>query len=233
MRVDRAEDLDAGRDQPPSRSHRARRSLAALEVAAAASVATFDLLVPTAVLLVMAGLSLRLRREHLTSLGVLPTHDRSLPAKMLGFAAVWSLLHLGLFMPIANHVTGEEQDVSDFAAIEGDLGLLVGWLVLSWTLAAVGEELVYRGYVLTRSSELVGAGIRAVPVAIVGSAAIFGLAHSEQGQVGVILATIDGLAFGVLRHRFGTVWAAVLAHGFVNTIGFVTFFLVGPVHGLW
>jgi hypothetical protein len=25
----------------------------------------------------------------------------------------------------------------------------------------------------------------------------------------------------------------VLAHGFNNTIGFVAFFLVGPIHGLW
>jgi hypothetical protein len=28
-------------------------------------------------------------------------------------------------------------------------------------------------------------------------------------------------------------WAAVLAHGFNNTIGLVTFFFVGPIYGLW
>lgn len=37
----------------------------------------------------------------------------------------------------------------------------------------------------------------------------------------------------MLRLRYGTLWAPVLAHGFNNTLGFVTFFLVGPVHGLW
>jgi hypothetical protein len=29
------------------------------------------------------------------------------------------------------------------------------------------------------------------------------------------------------------VWAPVLAHGFNNTIGFVAFYAVGPVYGLW
>lgn len=30
-----------------------------------------------------------------------------------------------------------------------------------------------------------------------------------------------------------SLWAAVLAHGLANTIGLVTFFLVGPLYGLW
>jgi membrane protease YdiL (CAAX protease family) len=37
----------------------------------------------------------------------------------------------------------------------------------------------------------------------------------------------------VLRYRYRTLWASVLAHGFNNTIGCVAFFLVGPLHGLW
>ena len=36
--------------------------------------------------------------------------------------------------------------------------------------------------------------------------------------------------FSALRWRFRTLWAAVLAHGFNNTIGLVTFFLVGPIY---
>jgi membrane protease YdiL (CAAX protease family) len=41
------------------------------------------------------------------------------------------------------------------------------------------------------------------------------------------------LALAWLRLHYRTLWAPVLAHGFNNTIGLVTFFLVGPVHGLW
>jgi len=62
---------------------------------------------------------------------------------------------------------------------------------------------------------------------------LFGVAHTEQGLIGVVIVTIDGLAWGVLRLRCQTLWAPILAHGFNNTLGFVTFFLVGPVHGFW
>jgi membrane protease YdiL (CAAX protease family) len=62
---------------------------------------------------------------------------------------------------------------------------------------------------------------------------LFGIAHSEQGIVGVVTITLDGLVFCGLRLHFRTLWAPVLAHGFNNTIGFVAFYFVGPVYGLW
>ena len=65
------------------------------------------------------------------------------------------------------------------------------------------------------------------------SAVLFGLVHTEQGAVGVVLAAVDGAVFGVLRVACRTLWAPVLVHGFVNTIGFVAFFLAGPLAPLW
>jgi hypothetical protein len=52
-------------------------------------------------------------------------------------------------------------------------------------------------------------------------------------EVTLVLTTVDAIAFSVLRYRYKTLWAPVLAHGFNNTIGFVAFFLIGPVYGLW
>jgi hypothetical protein len=37
----------------------------------------------------------------------------------------------------------------------------------------------------------------------------------------------------VLRYRFQTLWAAILAHGFNNTIGMASFYIAGPFYGLW
>jgi membrane protease YdiL (CAAX protease family) len=70
-------------------------------------------------------------------------------------------------------------------------------------------------------------------VSVLASSVLFGIAHTEQGLVGVAIVTIDGIAFSVLRHHYRTLWASALAHGFNNTIGFVAFFLVGPIHGFW
>jgi membrane protease YdiL (CAAX protease family) len=208
------------------------RRLAGLEVALAVAAVLLDLLLPALVILVLAGLSMLLRREKPVALGV-RRPGRRLVLPMLAFAAAWSVFQLAVTMPVANHVSGTKQDLGVFADFEGNVGLLAALLLLSWTLGAVCEELAFRGYLLTRLRELLGSGPAALGTAVVASAVLFGVLHSEQGVVGVVAVAIDGIAFAVLRLRYDTVWAPVLAHGFNNTLGLLTFFLVGPVYGLW
>jgi membrane protease YdiL (CAAX protease family) len=203
--------------------------VAAAEVAVAAVVIVGDLLVPTLVVLALVGVSLAVRRQGLASLGFARvSRPGRMAVQVLGLTAAWTLFQLGLVMPIVERVTGGTQDVSDFAALEGDAARLGGLLLLSWTLAAVGEETVYRGYLLTRTRECAG-----LAVAVILPSLLFGFAHTEQGMVGVVLTALDAVALTWLRLHYRTLWAAVLGHGFNNTIGLVTFFLVGPVGALW
>ena len=218
---------------PSSSSRRLWTLLAAIEAIAAAAAVILDLLIPTFVLLAMAGLSLLVRRTGVGSLGLRRIAERSLVWKMLAFAAAWSFFQIGLTIPIANHVSGEKQDLSVFRGLEGDIGMLAVYVVLGWTLAAFGEELAYRGYLLTRVREALGGGRTALVGAVVVSSLIFGFAHGEQGLIGVVVVTLDALAWAGLRLHYETLWAPILAHGFNNTLGFLTFFFVGPVYGLW
>ena len=223
-----------GHETARSSQGRGWRLVAALEVAAAAVAVIADLLVPSMVLLAMAAVSLAVRRRGLGSLGLRrPAHAWRLIQQMLLFALVWTVLSLALLIPVVNHLTGERQDMSDFAELQGNLGLLMLLIVLSWTLAAFGEELAFRGYLLTRLTDVLGDTRGALVVAVLVSSLLFGLLHTQQGVVGVLLTTVDAIAFAVLRFRFATVWAPVLAHGFNNTIGFVAFFFMGPVYGFW
>lgn len=207
--------------------------MTALEVAAVTTVVVVDFIQPTLVILVLVVISLLIRREGPRSLGfVRPRAPGRLVAWMAGFAFVWTMVHLLVFMPVLERITGTRQDMSSFATVEGNLAVLAAMLALSWSVAAVGEETAYRGFTLSRISELIPDRWRAwVPV--VASSVLFGLAHTEQGIVGVSLSLIDGLAYAVIRLHTGTLWASVLAHGFINTIGFVAFYFVGPVYGLW
>jgi membrane protease YdiL (CAAX protease family) len=123
--------------------------------------------------------------------------------------------------------------VSQFTGLQGNVAMLLTWVALSWTVAAVGEELAFRGFVLTRMSELIGsAGVR-LAIAVVLTSLLMGLLHTEYGLVGVVASAIDSVFYTVLRYRYRSLWASILAHGFLDTIGFVTFFLIGPVYGLW
>ena len=62
---------------------------------------------------------------------------------------------------------------------------------------------------------------------------LFGLAHTEHGTVGVVVTGLDALFFSILRLRYRTLWAPILAHGFSNTLGIIAFFLIGPIYGFW
>jgi membrane protease YdiL (CAAX protease family) len=207
--------------------------VAAVEVLLGAFVVLADLGIPTLVLLFIAGVGLGLRRQGLGSLGLHAAAALPLAAKMLAFAVAWSLFQLAVTMPVANHLSGSKQDLSAFDGLEGNVGMLLTLLLLSWTLAAFGEELAYRGFLLTRCREVFGSGILGTAVAVLATSLLFGFAHSEQGAIGVLVVSLDAVAFCLLRLHYGTLWAPVLAHGFINTLGFLAFFFVGPIYGLW
>lgn len=225
-----ADDLTGGQVE-----HRGilRRLVVAAEVAAACAAIALDLFVPSLVLLAMAAISLLLRRSSWSSLGFERPDDRRLVPKMFGFAIAWSVFQLSVAMPIANHVSGERQDLSAFEDLEGHVGALLGMTVLGWVVGALVEELAYRGYLQTRLRQLLGGGPAALVTTVALSSLLFGRVHSEQGLIGMAVVTLDAVAWSVLRYRYRTLWAPVLAHGINNTIGFVTFFLVGPVYGFW
>ena len=149
----------------------------------------------------MAALSLLARRTGLGSLGLHRIAERSLVWKMLAFAALWSLFQIGVTKPIANHVSGEKQDLSAVEGLEGNIGMLTVYLVLGWTLAAFEEELAYREYLLTRVRAF-GGGRTGLVVAVVVSSLVFGFAHGEQGLTGVFVVALDALAWAGLRLHY-------------------------------
>lgn len=221
--------------RPPRGRHRtAWAVVASVEVALAGLTVVLDLLLPTLVLLALAALSLVVRRDGVASLGLSrPAHWRRMVGEVLVISVLWTLLVFSLLVPVVERLTGGRRDVSMFEGLEGDAGLLLALLAVSWTLAALGEEVAYRGFVLTRVRQALPPGVPSLVVAVGATSVLFGLAHTEQGTVGVVLTAIDSVLFSALRLHYRTLWASVLAHGFLNSIGLVTFFITGPVHGLW
>jgi membrane protease YdiL (CAAX protease family) len=213
-----------------------RTLLTAVEVGLAVYVVVGDVLLPTLVLLVLAAVSLAGRRERPASLGFRRPPDWGrVVATVAGVTVLWTCAQLAVIIPVLEHLSGQRQDFDTFEGLQGDPVTLAVLLLASWTLAALGEETAFRGYLQVRIAALVGpdrAGAVLVPV--VGSAVLFALIHQEQGVVGVGATFADALLFSWLARRSPAgLWAAVLAHGFNNTLGLTAVFLVGPVHGLW
>jgi membrane protease YdiL (CAAX protease family) len=211
------------------------RIISIVELLISAAVIMLDLFIPTLVILVLIAVSLLIRHDNISTLGF---KRPSSWLKMAGFSCLvvvlLQLFEIGITMPILNHLTGTTIDYSEFAHLKGNIGQFFLFLTLSWTLAAFGEEIVYRGYLQKTLSSIFGHGSLGVILTIGISSLLFGLAHTEQGLTGVIVTTIDALVFCWLKRKYDdNLWATILAHGFYNTIGVLIFFFTGPIYGLW
>jgi uncharacterized protein len=211
------------------------RAISAVELIVAAVVIVLDLWIPTLIILALLALSFLARKEKLTSIGLKkPKHLRRMLVTVLILAFVWTAIQFSLTLPLLSHLSGTTQNLGSFEGLKGNAGSLFYLLFLTWTLAAFGEEIVYRGYLQKRSRDVFGSALVGTIFAVAFSSVLFGLAHIEQGVVGVVVTAIDAVFFSLVKLHFDdNLFASILAHGFNNTIGIVTFFLIGPVYGLW
>lgn len=136
---------------------------------------------------------------------------------LVGLLAGWSAALVA--MAVASKGLGwAPMDASRFAGIEGDVAGLLGALAVSWTTAAFGEEVLFRGFVQSRLQALLGARRHAGVLAAVLQAVLFALGHAYQGGTGMLVSGAIGLAFGLLMLRFRNVWPLVIAHGLIDTV---------------
>ena len=121
---------------------------------------------------------------------------------------------------------GETRNLERFADVESSLSSLVVLLVTSWTLAAFGEEFIYRIVLMRSLSYIFGDTRKAQVWALIIQAIMFGLIHAYQGSVGIIGSTVSGLVFGTVVILTGwSIWPAALAHGTNNTIGIISLYI--------
>jgi len=143
--------------------------------------------------------------------------------------AVVGQLAVSLLSPLVLSWWGTP-DFSAIGKLRGHPWALAKWLLVIWTGAAFGEEIVFRGFLIRRFADAYGNTRRAQASAIAVSAAFFGLAHSYQGPSGAILAGVIALVYGTsyVQAR-GNLWRTILAHGLYDSTAFILAFLSGSL----
>ena len=172
-------------------------------------------------LVLLGWLSLRLRGLSWKTLGLRrPGSWVTTTAVALIAGAALQLISEFVTEPIIERFTGQSADLSSFRSLVGNLPATLAMLALVWTLAAFGEEMAYRGYVLERAAALGQHSAAAYLVAMAAVSLLFGLGHYYQGVAGVVNSAFSGLFFGAL-YLAGrrNLWLPILAHGFSDTIG--------------
>jgi uncharacterized protein len=113
-----------------------------------------------------------------------------------------------------------------FKSLEGNLPLFLFLLPITWLFAGFGEEVFYRGYLMTRFAQFMGETRTAWIIALFMQAALFGAAHWYQGPTGIVGTAIIGLFMGMGTLMWGrNLWPAIIAHALIDTLGFTLLYL--------
>ena len=181
----------------------------------------------TPYLFLLGWTSLRWRGMRWKDVGF--TQPRSWTAALL--VGVLSGLFIEAFelfisQPLLAGWMGKMPDLSNFTAVHSNLKLTLIYLVLIWGLAAFGEELVYRGYLMTRLAGLFRGTRAAWVISLVIISIVFGCSHTGQGATGMLENVWDGLLLGTVYLACGrNLTAAIVAHGVTDTVDLLLMYL--------
>ena len=104
---------------------------------------------------------------------------------------------------------------------------LLRWIVIAWTTAGFGEEVIWRGFFMKQIARLFDEQKRSSwVIGLVLSSVGFGLAHFHQGVGGMIGNCILGLVYGIVYLRSErNLWVTIIAHGLTGTTSFIMLYL--------
>ena len=181
----------------------------------------------TPYLFLLGWISLRWRGLGWRDVGLArPTNwRRTIVIGVLGGIGI-ELLELFITQPLLVKLTGKMPDFSDLGELHGNGKLVLLYLALTWTLAAFGEEMVYRGYLMNRVAGLFRNSKIAWTISLIAVSFVFGLGHIDQGITGQVENMIDGALLAAIFLATGcNLWAAIIAHGLTDTIDIVLMYL--------
>lgn len=134
---------------------------------------------------------------------------------ILGCYLVLELSMDFVFQPLVSEIFNEPADYSSFKVIEGNPQKYFKWLFNMWISAAVGEELLFRGFAFSQLKRWFG---KNQLVFVLLSAVMFSLPHLYQGISGLVMTFLFGLAFGLIYLKFKNIWINIIIHGLIDTV---------------
>jgi membrane protease YdiL (CAAX protease family) len=116
-------------------------------------------------------------------------------------------------------------DLTRFAGLEGNPTRLALWLLVAWTTAAFGEELLFRGFLLTRLHAVLGPRPIALGLAVLLQAMLFAVGHAYLGIRGTMSAGVVALVFGAVYFLNGRqLLPLILAHGLIDSVSLIAIY---------
>ena len=121
----------------------------------------------------------------------------------------------------------ESANLTGYDYLKDNIGMLLLTLTGVYIVSSFGEEIIYRGFLITRISQIGTDSKKATIIAIIISSIIFGLIHYSWGPMGMVQTGFMGLALGIcyvkLKRRL---WILILAHAYMDTILMIQMYII-------
>jgi membrane protease YdiL (CAAX protease family) len=135
------------------------------------------------------------------------------PLQVAAILVVFLVMQAVVPLVISLFIAVPEPDMSRHAAITGDLGAAVAMALVLPLTASIPEEIIYRGFLIGRLSDIFGRDTRGACLAVLVQSLIFGAVHFQWGVGGMIMTVVMGAVWGtayLLCDR--NLWIVILAH---------------------
>jgi hypothetical protein len=165
---------------------------------------------------------LRWRRQSLSDIGwVTVFRGSSLASRTIEVMGVTALAMVGGGLLGAGIFGAPEESAAVTQMSDNLWFFLLDITVLVWVFIAFGEELVFRGMLLSRLEVAFGLqGRMNIAVVSLTQGVIFGAGHASQGGTGMLMTGAIGTALGVYFMTRGqrSLIPLVLSHGIIDTL---------------
>lgn len=149
---------------------------------------------------------------------------------LTAIASTLVLIPLTFFLRrLVTQLVHQQPNLEAFRQIEGNVTVLLSGLCIVWTVAAFGEELLFRGFLLNTIPRLFPERFPTEKtkwgISLVVTSVIVGIGHAYQGPTGMILTGIIGFCFGLIYLTSKrNLWPSILTHGLYDTVAFLILF---------
>jgi membrane protease YdiL (CAAX protease family) len=135
------------------------------------------------------------------------------PLQVLGILVAFVAVQTLAPLLVSIFISMPEPDLSRYDSIAGNVGAAIAMALILPLTASIPEEIIYRGFLIGRLSDIFGRNTSGAAMTILIQALIFGSVHFQWGIGGMVVTLIMGIVWGTAYLWCGrNLWVVILAH---------------------